>query len=79
MDRDDNIVGLLVGAISVNHQMIHDALERQLADNSITQLVDETGLVIVSTDSTRVLRQLPYREAILDAVRTHSRTKHNGI
>ena len=69
-DRNDNMVGMLVGAISVHHQVLNAAIAHQTVDDSAAQVVDESGMVIASTDASRVLRQLPYREFVLNAIRT---------
>ena len=70
MDRNDNLTGILVGAISVKHPILEEAIARQSADGSAAQLVDESGLVIASTDESNVMRQLQYREAVLNETRT---------
>jgi len=66
IDRGGSLVGYLIGSIPTNHEEIVSAFGLRANDAVHMQLVTETGLVLTSTHPDRVLRQLPYRETVLN-------------
>jgi signal transduction histidine kinase len=66
-DADGQMVGMLVGAIPTSHPSIHKILQRNGSGHGTAQLVDESGLVIASTDAKRDLHPLGFSASDADS------------
>jgi signal transduction histidine kinase/ActR/RegA family two-component response regulator len=59
-DDDGEFVGMLVGAIPIDHPQVQAILQRKPGGHVIAQLVDAGGTVVASTDPARQFQALPY-------------------